>query len=158
MSFQERLTRLTGGYSRHAQMSLSTANILGYLRDPFYLFVTTSDDDTLYTIQPRVLDSGQFEFSAHNERKPVVVDGDYTVLVYIAAAPAPQSEEAQIDALWNFVMQYPPKSLIRKFLCEHTIAWLERNREAPSLYSEYIRMKIALCKMEDDLADLEEIL
>jgi hypothetical protein len=157
MLHQKVLDVLTEGYSRFAQMSLSTANLLGYLRDPFYRFITTNEDGIHYIIEPHVLDSGEFEFSAHLEHRPIRVDGDYTVLVYVCASPAPMSKDEQIDALWNFAMQFPPNTLIRQFLCEHAIAWLERNKETPSLYDEYLRMKIAVHKLEDAANDLEEV-
>jgi hypothetical protein len=151
------LAVLTEGYSRFAQMSLSTANLFGYLRNPFYRFITRNEDGIPYIIEPRILDSGEFEFSDHLEHRPIRVDGDYKVLVYVSAAPEPQSIEEQIDALWNFAMQYPPNSLIRKFLCENTIAWLERNKETPSLYTEYLRMKVAAHRLESSINDLDEI-
>lgn len=121
MQTNEILASLTEGYSHFAQMSLSTANLMGHLRNPFFRFITRSEDGILYIIEPRILDNGQFEFSAHLEHKPIVVDGDYVVLVYATVSPAPQSIEEQIDALWNFAMRYPPKSFIRKFLCADTI-------------------------------------
>jgi hypothetical protein len=151
------LDLLTEGYSHFAQMSLSTANLLGHLRNPFFRFITTNEDGIPYIIEPRVLDTGEFEFAAHLEHKPVVVDGDYTVLVYACATPAPQTDEEQIDALWNFAMQYPPNTLIRRFLCEHTIQWLERNKDNPSIYQEMLRLRMVVTQMEDANADLEEI-
>lgn len=157
MQSNSSLAIITEGYSRFAQMSLSTANLLGYIRNPFFRFITTNEDGIYYIIEPHVLDTGEFEFAAYLEHKPIRVDGDYKVLVYICASPAPQSDEEQIDALWNFAMRYPPHTLIRKFICEDAIAWLERNKETPSLYGEYLRMKIAATKLEDDIADLEEI-
>lgn len=157
MLFTEILASLTEGYSRFGQMSLSTASIMGHIRNPFMRFITTNEDGIPYIIEPRILDTGEFEFSDHLERRPIRVDGDYKVLVYVSAAPEPQSIEEQIDALWNFAMQYPPNTLIRKFLCEDAIAWLERNKETPSLYGEYLRMKVAANRLEDSLNDLDEI-
>jgi hypothetical protein len=157
MQTNSTLAIITEGYRHFAQMSLSTANLLGHLRNPFFRFVTANEDGIYYIIEPRILDNGQFEFSDWMERKPIVVDSDYMVLLYVCLEPAPQSDEEQIDALWNFAMQYPPNTLIRKFICEDVIAWLERNKETPSLFSEYLRMKIAANRLEDSMNDLDEI-
>jgi hypothetical protein len=151
------LACLTEGYSHFGQMSLSTANLMGHVRNPFMRFITRNEDGIPYIIEPRILDTGEFEFSDHLEHKPIRVDGDHKVLVYVSAAPVPQSIEAQIDALWNFAMQYPPNTLIRRFLCEDAIAWLERNKDNPSLFAEYLRMKVAANRLESSINDLDEI-
>jgi hypothetical protein len=151
------LATLTEGFSHFGQMSLSTANLMGHIRNPFMRFITRNEDGIPYIIEPRILDTGEFEFSDYLEHKPIRVDGDYKVLVYASAAPAPQSIEEQIDALWNFAMQYPPNTLIRKFLCEDAIAWLERNKDNPSLFAEYLRLKVAANRLESSIYDLDEI-
>jgi hypothetical protein len=151
------LACLTEGFSHFGQMSLSTANLMGHIRNPFMRFITRNEDGIPYIIEPRILDTGEFEFSGHLEHRPIRVDGDYKVLVYVSAAPAPQSIEEQIGALWNFAMQYPPRSLIRSFLCEDAIAWLERNKDNPSLFAEYLRMKVVANRLEDTMNDLDEI-
>ena len=160
MKHQTELDYLTEGYTSVAQMNINLAYDLGYITHPEYMLIAPYGDDSSaglpFVIEPIPHANSRFEFLSYDAQVYHIVEPDFQVLVYVKSTFC-NDVGNDLILLKEFAAQFAPDTIIGQFLNPSMLAWLERNNDMPDIYHEYVRMKNAAYRLEDNILDMERL-